>query len=162
MNIFLTLIVMFATVVVIGGIAIFIMNLASSLVFYFMDNGRTDLSPRYIFGLGVLTLIHVYIFLGFISIIVLLVYKSSADYMLAKSILWIVASIFCVIPAWTAYVQAKNKLNDVDVKKYESMHTNALALNAFISSIGFLILAFFPTIISVVWPYLEHLLNKFL
>lgn len=159
MNFIFTLIALIISAIVISGITIFVLNLISRIVFVLLDN-KTKINARYLVALGLLTIIHSYVWLSFLAILILLNYSCTSDSRILLTINWIITSIISLTGTWIAYNQAKQKLNDVGVRKYESFHTNGLGLNALISSIGFIVLAIFPSTITSYWGWLEQLFHK--
>lgn len=158
MNFLFTLVLLFLSVVVVGGIAIFCMNIASSMIYLFVGKPYR-FTLKYKIGLIILTIIHAYIFLSFTSVVVLLCHACNTSSILLLILVWLFGGIVGLTTPWIAYVQAKNKLNDPDVGKQESTHVIALSLNALISSIGFFVFAFFPKGIAYGWPWVVSLMN---
>ncbi|GGI24741.1 hypothetical protein [Pedobacter mendelii] len=160
MNFLITIILLIITAIVLGGVSIFVMNISSSIVYQFIKS-EIKISTKYIIALIILTLIHSYIFLSFLSTLILLCYACTTKVMGFKIILLGIAFIISVILAFSGYIQAKNKLNDLDVGRQEPFHVNALGLNALISSIGFIVLSIFPKLISFGWPWVEKIVHNF-
>lgn len=132
------------------------MNIASMIVSPII-NKRKGFTPLLKIGIGVLGLIHTYIYLSFICIVVLICYACKIDNFFIKGVLWLISAIISFVLTWTAYVQANNKLKDADVRPYESVHVAAVGINAILSSVGFFVLAIFPKLIFSFWPWVENL-----
>lgn len=157
MNFIFTLLAIFGSIIILGGAAIFVMNIASKIVYVFLDKKR-KITTGYKIGISVLTVLHSYIYLSFISFVILLCYACQTNSILTI-ILWIITGIVCIVLTWSAYVQAKNKLNDAERQNYEPTHVIGLSLNALISSIGFFVLAIYPHAIDTAWPWVRSLHN---
>jgi hypothetical protein len=136
------------------------MNIASSIVYSLIERKKRVTTSKYIIGLIFLTIIDSYIFLSFISVIILLSDACTTNGSFYKIILWGLAAILSIGTAITAYKQAKNKLNDSDVGKQEFIHVNALLYTVIICTIGYFLLAKFPEIISYGWPWVEAIINS--
>lgn len=161
MSFLFTLLLIFLSVVIVGGIAIFVMNIVSMIIFTLSGKHRT-ITPRFIIGLTIMSLLYSYIFLSFTSTVILVSYGTKTDVILLKTIIWVFAAIASITTPWIAYNQAKAKLNDENVGRQEAMHVNGLAMNAFVSTVGFIVLAIFPSLISYAWPWVETIINRLL
>ena len=159
MSFLFTMLLIFLSVVVVGGIAIFLMNIVSMIIFPLSGKPRT-ITLGFKVGLTIMSILYSYIFLSFTSTVILVSYGTKTDVILLKVIIWVFAVIAGITTPWIAYNQAKAKLSDEDVGRQESMHVNGLAMNAFVSTIGFIVLAIFPSLISYAWPWVETLINR--
>lgn len=160
MNFLITIILIIISTIILGAISVFLMNISSSIVYLLIEKNKKVTSAKYIIGLIFLTIIDSYIFLSFISVIILLSIACSLNGLFYKIILWGLAAILSIGSALTAYKQAKNKLNDSDVGKQELIHVNSLLYNVIISTVGFFLLARFPKIISYGWTWVETIMNS--
>ena len=159
MNIVITLLLIFLSIVILGSIAVTILNICAMIIFQFVKTlNRSNL--RYIIGVCLLTLIHLYVFLSIISLIILLCYACTTSILIFKIILWVLATLISIVFLFTAYKRGSVRMRDKTAESYESINVHALAINAFLSSIGFLILAIFPSLISYGWGWIENILDK--
>jgi hypothetical protein len=135
------------------------MNISSSIFYQFIKKEK-GITAKYVIVVMVLTIIHSYIFLSFLSVIILLCYACTTKGIIIKILLWSFATIISIVTSFMAYLQAKRKLNDEKVGKQEPLHVDALSFNAIISPIGFFVLIIFPKIITFGWTWVEHIMNK--
>lgn len=158
MNFIFSLILIIVSVIVLGGISIFLMNNVSH-IFYkvFINKKNVDLNFKYYTSAFLLSITHAYIWLSWISFVILICYGCTANSKILIILLWIITGIICIIMTWVAHIQAKQKLNDIQAKSYEGFHTTGLALNALISSIAFFVLSIFPSLITYGWGWVENL-----
>ena len=159
MNFLITLILLFFCTVVLSSISVVFMNLASSIIYQFI-RFENRISTKYIIALMILTFIHAYIFLSFLSVLILLCYACTTTGIVFKFLIWTFALVLGFFVSFMAYFRSKHRLNDLKVQKYEPFHVNALALNASISSLGFIILSIYPKVISWGWPWVENIFNS--
>ncbi len=158
MNLLYTIIALGVTFTVVGGLAVFIMNVISMVLAPLIGLKR-DFTLRSGSGIFILSILHAYIFLSFISIVILLCHACTVNTFI-KSILWFIAGNITILLTWSAYLQANNRSKEEQAKKYEQTHVVGIAINALISTIGFFVLAFFPSLIGEWWPWVEYLFNK--
>lgn len=161
MNFFLTLIAIAVTAIVLGGIAIFFMNILSMFIHPFMGKIPKK-TPRYLIGLTLLTSLHSYIWLSLASILIILCFYCTTNSSIIFALLFLISGTAYIVMTWSAYFQAKNKLKDERVGVYESNHVIAVGINCMTSTAGFFILAFFPKVIPIVWPWIEDIKNLYL
>ncbi len=161
MSFLFTMLLIFLSVVIVGGLAIFVMNIVSMIIFTLSGKPRT-ITIGFKIGLTIMSILYSYIFLSFSSTVILVSYGTKTDGILLKVIIWVFAVIVSITTPWIAYNQAKAKLNDEDVGRHEAMHVNGLAINAFVSTIGFIVLAIFPSLIIYAWPWVETVIHRFL
>ena len=150
-----------ALLVVIGIIAnfamVFILNIVGipgALIAGSAGEGYVNRGKfRYIFGTIVSTLGQSYIYLAYTAFIVnwtlLAVSKQGVNF-----IIWLIAFLVVIIPIWLSSVRARAEGKEGG---YINAQIEALPITLFISFAGFLIFAFVPRIMEIIYNWVPYI-----